>query len=161
MIDVFTRERICPDCPFKSKQRPAKVLNFDSAVCSLIPRCNAHCGNWLCRGWDAHGGVFFSLNLEPLTPLCDAHCGDWQSDAHRGDCLRGVMLTAEIFMFKFMFMTPEKFEQLYDANRGVWLTCSCVMHTTEIDSAVRCSPRSFLKNSNISAKSKKNSKILY
>ena len=47
MIDVFTPNRISPDCPFKSNQRHMKILIFDSAVCSLSLWCDAHRRDWL------------------------------------------------------------------------------------------------------------------
>ena len=47
MIDVFTPNRISPDCPFKRNQRHMKILIFDSAVCSLSLWCDAHRRDWL------------------------------------------------------------------------------------------------------------------
>ena len=46
-IDVFTRERISPACPFKRNQWPAIFFYSDSMVCSFTLWCDAHRGAWL------------------------------------------------------------------------------------------------------------------
>ena len=78
---VFTHERTCPDCPFKSHHGQAKIFIF-------TPRFDAHCGDWLC-------GVMHTAEIDSvvwctmrrLTLWCDAQCGDW---------LCGLMHTEEI-----------------------------------------------------------------
>ena len=91
MIEVFTPERISPDCPLKSNQRLAKLFDSDSAVCSLTPSCTpqsltprrkGHHGAWL-RGV-MHTVEFFE-KLDHLTLQCASHCR-----------LCGMMHTAEL-----------------------------------------------------------------
>ena len=87
MIDVFSRERVCPEQPEINKD-----FDFDSAVCCLTPRCAV----WLRSAMhtaEIDSSVrctpqsFVSLNLEHLTLQYGAHCGDW---------LSSVMYAAEI-----------------------------------------------------------------
>ena len=44
IINELTHKVILPDCPFKSIQRPATILDSDSALCILSPQCHAHHG---------------------------------------------------------------------------------------------------------------------
>ena len=160
--------------PLKATRDTLKDLNFYSAMCILTPRCDAHHralvhrvmhtseldstgvmhtaesdSTELCvprsltsRG-DAHHRVFWEnlrtwlssmmhtpeldlavwCTLLSLTPWSDAHSGAWLHSTV-GCTLQSLTLRG-------------------NAHPGVWL-CR-VMHTTESDSAVGCTPWNFLK----------------
>ena len=141
MIDVFTHESICPECPFKSNQRKREIFDFDSAVCSAVWHIDsavhgmhttesnlAHRGDWLSGVMDtaeidlAVGCTpqsFSSSKLEYLTPLWDAHCRDRLSGGMHTEeidkWLCGVMYTAGIY-------------KRCDPPHGDWLRSSGVMN---------------------------------
>ena len=83
IIDLFTPERISPDCPFKSNQRFSKI-SILMHTAELDPTVWCTPGSLTPR-YDAPIGAFWEI-LGHLTPLCDAHRGAW---------LRGGMHTAE------------------------------------------------------------------
>ena len=58
IINELTHKVILPDCPFKSIQRPATILDSDSALCILSPQCHAHHGGLTPR-WARYRGDFF------------------------------------------------------------------------------------------------------
>ena len=91
MIDVFTHESICPECPFKSNQRKREIFDFDSAVCSAVWHIDSA----------VHGMQTTESNL-----------------AHRGDWLSGVMDTAKIDSAEWW--TPRRLTQRSDGHRGDW-----------------------------------------
>ena len=137
MIDVFTPIRISPDCP--------------TVVCSLTTRCDSHHRAWL-------PSMMHTVELDS-----EVGCTPWSLTlryyAHLGAWLRGVMHTMEFF------------EKLGSLDSMVWCTPWSFLNTFFHDSAVWCTPWSqtrgmmqtgdHFKNSNISAKCKLNSKILY
>ena len=118
-------------------------FDFDSTVCSLSLQSDAHCSGMHAPEIDSAVG----FTLWRLSTRCDVQLGD---------CLREVMQS----FWDFVFLTSEKFRTItswrvylrWDAHRRDYL--HVVMHTAEIDSAVECTLRSFVKNSNFSAKYK-------
>ena len=88
--------------------------------------------------------LFFLLShLEDwLSPVgCKLQRLSRWSDAHRGDCLCGVMHTVKIVSAEWC--TPGRLSPRSDAHHGDYLRW--VMHTAEIYSAVWCILKSFLE----------------
>ena len=80
-IDVFTRERISPACPFKRNQWPAIFFYSDSMVSSFTLWCDAHRRAWLrsvmhtVEFFEKFGVQDSGVWCKPrrLTPRYDAH----------------------------------------------------------------------------------------
>ena len=188
MIDVFSRERVCPEQP-----EIIKDFDFYSAVCCLTPRCAV----WLRSAMhtaEIDSSVrctpqsFVSLNLEYLTLQYGAHCGDWLSSVmyaaeidstmgRVGNLLIGFLSESLVFCAK-----NERFAQkneqfnhslIFGAISSFIMSdlseSLTVAHFSWGTWAIRSQSlicpdgmhsAKFLKNSNIFAESKKNLKIL-
>ena len=125
------------NCTFKNQPETSEIFKSDTAVCSLTLDYAVWCTpQSLTPRMDAHHlvwlhGVFKNINFVFLTLLCNAH---W------GVLLHGMMPPVE--SNSTVWYTPRSLTLRYDANCRDWLPG--MMHTAE-----------FLKDLNISAKSKK------